>query len=315
MHSNLLFTQVLAALLLGLAVSSTSAQQPRRQPTGPWENDIAVYRLAGAQSQRLATFPRAGVATLARLADGRIIAGFQHFPADDERHFDRVAVAYSRDEGRSWTKPEPIAVIGMEAGLMRPFDPTLVPLPDGRVRIYFTSNRSRDFRHSVPEIYSAISRDGLCYEFEPGVRFAIPGHVVIDCAVAIHNGVFHLIAPDNGTPEEMRASEERREPPRAGSGYHAISQDGLNFERVADVKLANGNRWLGNMQSDGGRLAFFGTGPGPWPTTSADGQTWSTNSPATRLPGADPGAVKLKDGTWLIALTSPAQQSVRPTRN
>src|SRR4029079_4554414 len=126
-----------------------------------------------------------------------------HFPQDNDRNFDRVAVAFSIDEGQKWSKPEAISVEGLEQGLARPFDPTLVPLPDGRVRLYFTSNRSPDFRRSTPAIYSAISDAGIHYKFEPGIRFAVEGRIVIDCAVALHDGVFHLIVPDNGTAEQM----------------------------------------------------------------------------------------------------------------
>ncbi|TXT49870.1 MAG: Uncharacterized protein FD140_2734 [Limisphaerales bacterium] len=311
-----LSVRALLCLLLPLAITAQQPSgSPRREQPGPWDQDVLVYRLGTGRPEQLAIFGRAGVPTLARLADGRLIAAFQHFPADDDRNFDRVAVCLSKDEGRTWTKPEPIAVDNMEAGLARPFDPTLVPLPDGRVRLYFTSNRSPDFRRSVPAIYSAISRDGLCYEFEPGVRFALEGRVVIDCAAALHDGVFHLIVPDNGTPEEMRANEQRREPPSGGSGYHAISKDGLNFERVADVTMPGQGRWLGNMQSDGGRLAFFGTGPGPWPVTSADGVTWQADGDAVRVPGADPGAVKLKDGSWLAAVTGPPREGTASARS
>lgn len=309
-------TSAALALLLGLAAQAQQPRDPlRRDAPGPWDQDVLVYRLGTGQPEKLVTFGRAGVPTLARLRDGRLLAAFQHFPADDDRNFDRVAVCHSGDEGRAWTKPEPIAVEGLEAGLARPFDPTLVPLPDGRVRLYFTSNRSPDFRRSVPAIYSAISKDGVRYEFEPGVRFAVEGRVVIDCAAALHEGVFHLIVPDNGTPEEMRANEQRREPPRGEKGYHAVSKDGLNFERVADVTMPTQGRWLGNLQSDDGRLVFFGTGGGPWPVTSADGVTWQTGSGSTRIPGADPGAVRLKDGSWLVAVTGPPREGTASARN
>ncbi|MEQ2008283.1 MAG: hypothetical protein ABMA26_15925 [Limisphaerales bacterium] len=313
---GLLPSIVVLAALLNL---TTQAQQPggtqRRDERGPWDQDVLVYRLGEGQPEKLATFGRAGVPTLARLKDGRLITAFQHFPADDNRNFDRVAVSFSRDEGQTWTKPEPIAMDGMDAGLARPFDPTLVPLPDGGVRLYFTSNRSPDFRRSTPAIYSAVSRDGLCYEFEPGVRFDVEGRVVIDCAAALHDGVFHLIVPDNGTPEEMRANEQRREPPRGEKGYHAVSKDGLNFERIADVTMPTQGRWLGNMQSEGRRLAFFGTGPGPWPATSVDGVTWQTGTSPTRVPGADPGTVKLRDGSWLVAVTGPPREGTASARN
>jgi hypothetical protein len=300
--------------LLAAAISSLAqlppphpARGPDRNRPGPWDNDVLVYRVqGGAAPEKLVTFERAGVPAVARLKDGRLIAAFQNFPADDNRNFDRVAVSFSGDEGRTWSKAEPIVVDGMEAGLARPFDPTLVPLPDGRVRLYFTSNRSPDFRRSTPAIYSAISTNAVHYAFEPGVRFALDGRIVIDCAAALHEGVFHLIVPDNGAADDFMAGPQRREPPRGGTGYHAISKDGLHFERVADVKLpSTRDRWLGNLQSDGGQLAFFGTGPGPWPVVSKDGVGWEAAASSTRVPGADPGAVKLRDGSWLLLVTSP----------
>jgi len=112
----------------------------------------------------------------------------------------------------------------------------------------------------------------------------------------------------------MAAGQARRERPPAGNGYHATSRDGLKFERAADVKLAGENRWLGNVQSDGGQLVFFGSGPGPWPVTSADGVTWKPASSSVRVPGADPGAVKLRDGSWLLLGTSPPVRNERPPR-
>ena len=283
------------------------APTPDRSKPGPWDNDVIVIRIGTDGSQeRLATFERAGVPTAARLQDGRLVAAYQSFPADDERNFDRVAVRFSSDEGRTWTASTPIVVEGMEAGLARPFDPTLVPLPDGRVRLYFTSNRNANNARSVPAIYSAISADAIHYAFEPGVRFAVEGRVAIDCAVALRDGVFHLIVPDNGTLDDLAAADARSAPPRGGTGYHAISRDGLTFERLADIGLTGGDRWLGNLVSDGGRLVFFGTGPGPWPVASADGVTWARSATGAQLAGADPGAVKLKDGSWLVIATGPS---------
>lgn len=302
-----------ALLQVPFPVGAMPAQPTRMNgegQRGPWQNDLLVQRASVDGIVSLAhTFERAGVPTMARLKDGRILATFQHFPKDDERNFDRVAVSASSDEGATWSKPEPIAVDGMEAGLARPFDPTLVPLPDGRIRLYFTSNRSPRFEESIPAIYSAISEDGIHYQFEPGVRFAIKGRIVIDCAACLHDGTFHLFVPDNGTAADMQRERLNHQPPRGGIGYHAVSKDGLTFERVEDVKLDGNIRWLGNVLSDGEKMTFIGTGnarPGTggnlWMATSTDGATWKLMD-APRMMGADPGAVALKDGGWLIITT------------
>ncbi len=177
---------------------ATSPAERRNLP-GPWDQDVLVCRVGtNAVAERLTIFERAGVATLTRLNDGRLITAHQHFPENDEGNFDKVAVRFSSDEGRTWSKPAVIQVVGLPEGMRFPFDPTLAPLPDGRVRLYFTSVRGRRIDKQPPAIYSAVSSNGIDYAVEPGVRFAVEGRIVIDCAVVLHKGVFHLYAPDNG---------------------------------------------------------------------------------------------------------------------
>lgn len=286
---------------------------PQRPRFGPWQGDVNVV-LAGADGTvtRLHTFERAGVPTVTRLKDGRLMAAFQNFPKDDQANFDKVAISFSADEGRTWTATATMVITGMDQDLMRPFDPTLVPLPDGRVRMYFTSNRSPRFEESTPAIYSAISEDGLHYTFESGMRFGVEGKVVIDCAVCLHQGVFHLFSPDNGTAAEMREEQYPGRPrPSSGLGYHATSKDGLTFERVPDVKIegASNLRWLGNVISDGTIMTFIGTGSatprrgGLWMATSKTGTEWTLIESPPAIGGADPGIVQLKDGASLVVST------------
>ena len=79
--------------------------------------------------------------------------------------------------------------------------------------------------------------------------------------------------PPGGPRAERRRSEDRL---REGVGYHATSADGLDFQRVDDVRIEGRRRWLGNAQSDGRVITFFGTGePAGWMTTSNNGQDWT----------------------------------------
>ncbi len=273
---------------------------------GPWDQDILVYRTArNGTSEKLATFFRAGVSTVARLRDDRLIVAHQHFPEDNTADFDKVAVRFSSDEGRTWSGPEVIRLTGFPEGMRLPFDPTLVPLPDGRVRMYFTSLKQWRPNEDRPEIYSATSSNGLDFAFEPGVRFGIAGRPVIDCAVVRHGDTFHLFAPDNGTVGQPGAPTGERAPD--GVGYHATSSDGLTFERQRDVRIEGRRHWLGNALSDGESIRFIGTGGpgGMWMARSADGQSWTLDREFSPVPGADPGAVRLKDGSWLVTVTGP----------
>ncbi len=312
--------RVLAATLLLLAGVAAAQRPPGPSgpglpppgAPGPWDQDVHAYLVTPTGLvTHAATFERAGVPSVARLKDGRLIVAHQHFPADDAAKFDRVAVRFSKDEGRTWSAARVIEVAGLPDGMRSPFDPTLVPLGDGRVRLYFTSLHGRRFEEDVPAIYSAISLDGIRYRVEPGLRFGIQGRPVIDCAVALHRGVFHLFAPDNGGRPMGGVIPAQ---PTTGMGYHAVSRDGLNFTREADVRAGSRARWLGNVQSDGKRMTFFGTadpgspeGSSLWVGTSADGREWRMeSSPVVR--GGDPGAVATRGGGLLLVITGPPRR-------
>lgn len=297
-HATLTIVTLIAASALALQTTP-----PAAKPT-PAANRVEVERVApDGTIEARASFPHADVASVARMKDGRLIAAYQGYPPDDAKAFDRVAVRFSSDDGRTWTAGEPIAVAGLDAGLAPPFDPTLVALPDGRLRLYFISYPTIEGRPGPTAVHSAISGDGLRYEFEPGVRLAVEGRVVVDAAAALHAGTFHLVVPDNGTPAEFLGRRQRGEPQPGGNGYHATSVDGLAFTRVADLPLPSSrDRWFGNLLSDGGTLLFFDTGPGPWPAVSPDGMTWAAAA-AIPVNGVDPAVIRLTDGSWLMLST------------
>jgi hypothetical protein len=337
------FGSRVAFALLGLSWISLSglAQQPfdgqgrpnRSQP-GPWQNDVLVFRVSrDGGREPLATFPRAGVPTLARLPDGRLIAAHQHFPDDNDADFDKVAVRFSSDMGRTWTDPAVIRLEGWPEGMRFPFDPTLVALPDGRVRLYCTSVRGRRIDLNPPAIYSAVSSDGVTFTVEPGVRFEIEGRPVIDSAVVLHRGVFHLFAPDNG-PAAAGIPAGGPGDGEIGVAYHATSPDGLRFTRQPDLRIEGRRRWLGNAQSEGEVIRFFGTGGPPagrtgapatpgtgsrgrgaagpggiWTGTSPDGSRWQLDV-TLNVPGADPGAVQVAPDTWIVVATGPPARSL-----
>jgi len=139
---------------------------------------------------------RGGVPCIIRDARAGSAPVFQWFPADREEAFDKVAVVFSTDDGKTWDEAEPIRVKDLPENYQRPFDPTLVQLDDGRYRFYFTSHTRGNNR---PAIYSAIGSDGIHYSFEPGVRLADEGRHVVDCSVArLGQSLAHVSRPWQG---------------------------------------------------------------------------------------------------------------------
>lgn len=281
----------LAASCLNLnAQPERPLRQPGRtaspRPAGPWNRDLYIlHSIDGTKfGERKLFAERAGVPCLTQDARGRLVAVFQWFPFERRESFDKIAVAFSEDGGRTWTEPRTVEFSQLPAEYERQFDPTIVHLADGRLRLYFTSNPEQE----QTAIYSAISDDGLLFTFEPGLRFGVEGEGVVDCAVTKLADAWHLFAPIGG---------------QRGRAYHAVSKDGLNFERKEDVSVPGRGTWIGNVVALAQGMKFYGSGPeGVWAATSADGSIWQKDNGA-RAEGGDPAVWQWKDGNFVMIVT------------
>ena len=274
-------------------------QEPANQ-YGPWNRDLLFHTSSdGLRFEPRGTFvERGGVPSLARGLDGRLYAVFQWFPLDNRAAFDRIAIMTSGDAGETWTAPRTIEMSGLPASLYRSFDPTLGVLPDGRFRLYFSSERgSAGNTRGNRAIYSAISDDALNYRFEPGERFGFPNQETYDVAVALQGGLWHLYCPASGG--------------RGGIGYYATSADGLAFEQRRMVTIGGQRQWLGNVVSLGDRLRFYGSGEGAWAADSFDGFRWTLREPKPGL-GGDPAVVVAGPGRFLAVSTGPLRPDAKP---
>lgn len=268
---------------------------------GPWNRDIAILRSRDGlsfQNQRILV-ERAGVPHVVRSGD-TLIATFQWFPFDRREAFDRVAVAFSSDNGRTWTKPEPIVISGMPSHYQRPFDPTLAVLSDGSIRIYFTSSLTREMGpNQTTAILSAISDDGIHYHFEEGVRAASDASPH-DCSVVFWKEQWHLFANT-----------------RIHKGYHAVSPDGLNFEQLPDMLAPPGTQFIGNaLVLDSTTLRYYGARQGGtngvWSGTSKDGTTWKIDA-GTRARGGDASVIRLADTEYLMLVCGEIRPDAGPS--
>ncbi|MBX7223775.1 MAG: glycoside hydrolase [Blastocatellia bacterium] len=284
-------------LLMGIFPHVTCfAQQPPPQNGGPWLQDLLISNSSdGSQFGQASLFTKAGgVPSVIRDAKGRLVAVFQWFPRDRELQaaFDRVGVQLSTDQGQSWSTPQAVQIQGFPADYMRPYDPTLTLLSDGRLRMYFTSGVNVGGPGSLSAIYSAVSSDGITYQFEPGKRFGIENQGIFDCAALWLNGKCHLYTPLT---------------PNRGA-YHAVSDDGLNFTRMSDIPSVGNVNWTGNLVEYGTGMRFYGTASGQggiWWTTSTDGFTW-TNPVFTGTSGGDPAVVQVGNQLLMISVGPPS---------
>ena len=185
----------------------------------------AGVRITSASGQELMVCD----ATMVELPDGRIRMYYKgaNGPGGPGQALHKVFSAVSQD-GLSFEK-EGLRIDSEKTGDRGWASvPEAIKLPDGMVRIYYVSG---DFE-AQGGIMSAISRDGLSFQKESGVRVKS----LVDPAIAIlPSGKYLLLAvvlpPPPNAPQKL-------EPPIGI--YSFISDDGLTFSNQQPVLIEEG---------------------------------------------------------------------------
>jgi len=142
----------------------------------------------------------------------------------------------------------------------------------------------------IVNTYSAISDDGVTYDFEPGARFDMSNKPVIDPAVIMFRAQWHFSAPI-GAPQE--------------GAYHLVSNDGLLFQPRPPYPSDNTHNWTGNFVAVNDTvLRFYGSGQALWYKQSSDAQSWGPFV-ATNVMGGDPSVVLTRNGRYLMVYVGP----------
>jgi hypothetical protein len=256
----------------------------------PWNNPL---RMAWSQDGITFDTPSifqdsAGVPSIIRWKGDTLIAAFQWFrQPNPSPSWDRVAVKFSYNNGINWTEPTPIIINNFPSNYQRPFDPTLAILGNDNIRIYFSSSEGvmMGGLDSTVNTYSAVSTDGIHYNFEPNPRVDVGNNRVIDPAVIYFNNSWHYISPIGA--------------PQAGA-YHYVSPDGLIFLSVPIIPSNFSHNWTGNyMVENASELRFYGSGQNIWYNSSPNGGVWNGYI-NTNIIGGDPSVVKISDGNYLM---------------
>lgn len=244
---------------------------------------------------------------LERLPDGTLLAVFD-FHSDGDDKDTRIGATTSKDDGRTWSPVKRLKITDRTGSPVHARHADVVPLSDGRVRLYFTTDAPKTRRAGGEKqkpacvIRSAIARDGGRYRVEPdmGLRF----HDLPDAFVAVvgFKARTHLyVSPGVLTRAEKDDKVD-------DSVRHAIARDGRRFARVAPIEVEDIDSIDSIMALDDGLRAYGTSEKGIRSMASDDGVKWKLE-PGLRLPRAsDPAVTRLKDGSFLMLFVSPADR-------
>ena len=170
------------------------------QGNPPWERPLKIATSNdGTTFSNFAIFQdSSGVPSAVKWHGDTLICAFQWFRLPQNSvTWDKVAVKYSYDGGINWTQPVPIIINNLPVNFQRPFDPTLAVINNDSIRIYYSSSNGMPVGglDSSINTYSAVSTDGINYQFEINPRFDHSTNRVIDPAVIHFNGIWHYSAP------------------------------------------------------------------------------------------------------------------------
>ncbi|MBI4175316.1 exo-alpha-sialidase [Candidatus Berkelbacteria bacterium] len=248
----------------------------------------------------------ASVPEIVRAADGSVLVFAVDFSEAFGNGQERLVVMRSDDEGKQWTLPQPICLVG-KTTTGAAVDPSVVVLPDGRFRLYYfgfgppassTDGPTGGATKPDPSIghtfYSAISDDGISFTAEAGVRFQ--GQNITDPEVVqLPNGTW-LMYISNGQETLI-----------------ATSPDGLTFTDTRTTLAGGGVP--GAVVLPDGTVRWYGCGQGGLVTaTAADGVTFGDRQSVRLSPQptdpivCDPAVAQLPDGAMIgVIKTAPAQ--------
>jgi len=265
--------------------------------TGPWQSPLMI---ATSSNGTIFTTPAvfqdsSGVPSIIRIGSptsDTLMAAFQWFPAPKfSTYWDKIAVKFSYNGGISWTSPTSCTFTGMPGGFQRPFDPSLVQLSPGQIRMFFPDGLNSPPAGGI-DSYSAFSNDGITYTFEPAARFDDLTKQAIDPSIVNFGGNFFY---NSWTGNQ------------SDGAFRAISNNGITFTTQTTYTFDGMHLWLGNYMVDGSTLKFYGSGsPGNiWFNSSANGITWNGYISTNIGMAADPAVVKNKSGVYVMLYTGP----------
>jgi hypothetical protein len=276
-----------------------AADAPEGTPTGkdgetahgPWDTRLVLATSEDSvnwEKTELVLADQADVPSLVYDSEGTL---FLYYVTWAGKISNRIVVAVSEDDGESWSFKK--VDLPSEKGWSAIVDPAVVLLDDGTLRMYATLDEGDG---EGPATHSFISKDGITFEIEDGVRFDSENYV-LDPNVLLIGDTWHYFAGGEGA-----------------KNYHATSSDGLDFEEEEKISLDNLMFSNGIAVEGGARYyAFeFSVDDAIYSLFSEDGSEWEVEGVVLELEESDvetravkdASVIQLKDESYLMVYTT-----------
>ena len=259
---------------------------------------VATSRDGLAFASRGVLFLAAAAAPdLIRLPGGELLAVFDCAAPDAPDDPAVMMFSRSRDEGRSWTVPQPVDLRDRAGRRLRGQHGDLVEFPAGDVGLFFALPRTRaptsPGRQPSTAVTAALLQRGAEFRVLPDLRLGFEGGPDLHPTACLLDGQIHLYAAGLTRPRAAFGTQKE-------DAAHVCSSDGRKFVRLAPVRAAD-THWVGNIIPVEGGLRAYATGPdGIRSLRSYDGRQWEPEAGIRMRDAWDPAVVQRRDGSYLM---------------
>lgn len=237
---------------------------------------------------------------LVRLSQGDILLLFDFTPPTSSPGASVLAVVRSRDNGRTWSNPEPIRFHGKGADEIAAAHGDLLLMKDGAMRLFFRSEHRGD-----TVIRSAVTRDGMNYRLEDDIHVRFPRASDLHLTTFRFGGLVHLYAA--GLDEPWDAPGLNR-----AATWHCISRDGEHFTRTGP-RPTPGFNFVGDVVDHDSQVrAYVSSGDAIMSLVSRNGKDWRREDGTRLVGGRNPAVIRLRDRAFLMVYEAVIPQEAPP---
>lgn len=233
------------------------------------------------------------------LKNGDVLAVFDYAKASDPDEATFLALSRSSDGGQTWSPAKRIHFAGAKGRATAARHGDLLQMPDGRLRLYFTSaiERRRGRKSSrmgrLAVVRAAERRDGFNFRFDPRVKVRIAATGDVHPMSVWTQRQLHLYVADIGGQTSRSASAATRI-------RHLVSGDGRVFSRLHSAYVRDADFTGTIVPVDDGFRAYASSSAGVISLLSKDGRRWRREE-GIRIPtGWDPAVAGLTDGSYVM---------------